>query len=221
MQDGENVQALHKQLELIRFFSILILILHFYCACYPAMREWRLSWSLSDKLIFQLLKGFPMLAGINMAKLSALVLLGVSLFGSKGKKNETLTLAPTLFYIFSGLLLYFLSTFFLGLTMEETSLAILYISVTAIGYLSILNGGAKLSRLLFLRLGKDVFNEVAETFPQMEELITNEYSFNFPMQYRLKGRVRRGYVNIINSHRALLICGTPGSPARAIFYFDP
>ena len=219
MQENEDVRTLHKHVDLIRWISVLILLIHFYCCLYPAMREWGVYYSYTDKLIFALTKGLPVLSGVTMPKVTALVLLAVSLFGNRGKKDEKLTLAPILYYLIIGMVLYFVSSFFLNLQIKETELACLYITVTSLGYLSILAGGARFSRLLYLRLGKDVFNEIAETFPQEERLIENEHSINLPTKYNLKGKVRNGYINLTNPYRALLLAGVPGSQASLIMSY--
>jgi hypothetical protein len=211
MQDGEDVQALQKHLGIIRFASVFVLLFHFYCACYPAFKQWRLSVPIVDKVIFQLSKGVPFLGSINGAKTISLILLSLSILGSRGRKDEKLTLGPTLYFLIIGILLFYISTLFLSLAISDQNLAELYISVTVLGYFSILTGGAKLSRLLKVRLGKDVFNDLAETFPQEERYIANEYSINLPTRYNLNGKDRSGFINIINPFRALLIAGTPGS----------
>lgn len=74
-----------------------------------------------------------------------------------------------------------------------------------------LAGGARLSRLLKLNLTKDVFNELNESFPQEERLLTNEYSINLPGRYKLRGKVRSMYLNLINCFRLVLIIGSPGA----------
>src|ERR1700752_887189 len=195
MQSGENIQALHRILDLTRFISILLLLLHFYSACYPAFRTWGLTFFFLDTTLINFSKNLFFLKGINKPKLASLVLLIVSLMGVKGRKSEKLTLPPTLFYILIGLLLFFISTLFLQLTMAETTLAELYIAVTAIGYLSIVAGGSRITRLLYLKYGKDIFNEKNETFPQEERKLTNEYSINLPAQYNLKGKIRKSWIN--------------------------
>jgi len=53
----------------------------------------------------------------------------------------------------------------------------------------------------------DIFNKEAETFPQEERLLNNDFSINLPAQYRLKGKMRRSWINIINPFRALLVLG--------------
>jgi hypothetical protein len=211
MQSGDNLQALRKNLDFIRFGSILILLIHFYSACYPAWEKWNLTASIVNQVIGSLCRGVFFMSGIDGPKLASLFLLAISLLGEKGKKDEKLTIAPVLYYIFAGLLLFFLSSLFLRLSMDETKLAILYISITSLGWLSMLSGGARLTRLLRLKFSKDVFNELNETFPQEERLLENEYSVNLPAQYKLKNKIRKSYINIISPFRALLVLGTPGS----------
>jgi hypothetical protein len=211
MQSGENTQALHRILDFTRLLSIVLLLLHFYSACYPAIKAWGLTFSFMDTLVFNLTQNLPFLSGINKPKLASLLLLIVSLIGVRGKKSDKLTLTSVMFYIIIGLLLFFISTLFLQLSLSETILAQLYIAITAMGYLSILAGGSRMSRLLYLKLGKDIFNEKNETFPQEERKLTNEYSINLPAQYNLKGKTRRSWINIINPFRALLVLGTPGA----------
>jgi len=211
MQTGDNAHALHRILDLTRFISIVLLLVHFYSACYPAFKAWGLTFPLLDSLVYNLTRGLFFLSGINPPKIAALLLLIISVIGVRGRKSDKLTLPPALSYIFSGVLLFFLSSLFLRLSMAETTLAQLYISVTTVGYLSILAGSVRLSRILYLRYGKDIFNEKNETFPQEERKLTNEFSINLPAQYQLKGKVRKSWINIINPFRALLVLGTPGA----------
>lgn len=211
MQNGENLQALHKNLEFIRFFSILVLLIHFYCACYPTFFAWGLTLSFASQLIFRLSRGLFFLSGITLPKLTALILLAVSQIGEQGKKDNKLKLKPILICMAAGLLLFFLSSFLLGLSGQETTIDCWYIVITVLGYLLTMFSGARLSRLLYVNLGNDPFNLLAETFPQEERLLQNEYSINLPARYNLKGKIRRSWVNIVNPFRALLVLGTPGS----------
>ena len=83
--------------------------------------------------------------------------------------------------------------------------------ITATGFIIVLSCGTLLSRLIKLKLSKDIFNELNESFPQEERLLTNEYSVNLPAVYKLKGKARKSYINIINPFRALLVAGSPGA----------
>lgn len=211
MQTGEDAQALRKILDFVRLASISLLLMHFYCVCYPAIKAWGLTASITDRLIFNLTQNISFLNGINRPKLAVLLLLIVSLLGIKGKKDDKLTIAPILYYILTGLLLYFISSLFLFLEADEEVITLLYISITSIGFLSILAGGSKVSRLLRLKLRGDIFNDSNETFPQEERLLENEFSVNLPAQYSLKGKVKRSWINIVNPFRSLIVCGTAGA----------
>jgi len=211
MQNGENIQALHKNIEFIRFFSILILLIHFYSACYPAMAAWGLTIHFLTSLIFRLSNGLVFLSGVTLPKLTALFLLIVSQLGQRGKKDNKISIRPIVILLSIGLLLYFLSFYLLGAPEPEQWIAVAYMAVTSIGYLLIVLGSARLSRLLSVKMGKDPFNLMEESFPQEERLLENEYSVNLRAQYNLKGKLRSSWVNIVNPFRALLVCGTPGS----------
>lgn len=136
---------------------------------------------------------------------------GLSLLGIPGKKDEKFNYRLALAYLLTGLLLYFISALVLNMQQEPTVIAGIYISITAVGFILVLTGGAMLTRILKLKLNGDVFNKQNETFPQEERLIENKYSVNLPTRYRLKNRIHSGWINIINGFRGTLIMGLPGS----------
>jgi hypothetical protein len=211
MQNGENIQALHKNIEFIRFFSILILLIHFYASCYPAMAAWGLTIPFVTHLLFKLSQGLVFLSGITLPKLTALFLLVLSQIGQRGKKDNTITIRPIVILLSTGLLLYFLSTYIFNASISEEWTAIVYITITSIGYLCVVFGSARLSRLISVKMGKDPFNLMQESFPQEERLLQNEYSINLKARYTLKGKIRESWINLINPFRGILVAGTPGS----------
>jgi len=217
MQTGENIQALQKIIDFIRYGSIVLLLIHFYSVCFPAVVEYKLSVDFVNRIVYNLSNGFSALRGINRPKLVVLFLLAVSLLGVKGKKDEKLSVQPICLYIGVGLLFFFASSFLLEITASPSTIAGLYISFTSTGYMLILTGGTKISRLLKNRMDSDIFNDLNETFPQEESLIENQYSLNFPMEYRLQGKTKKGFINFPNIFRGTICSGTPGSGKT--FYF--
>lgn len=210
MQTGENIQGLRKIIDFTRLLSLIVLGIHLYISCYGAFKQWQLTAGITDHLLDILIKT-GIADGNLKPKFIALGLLAVSLIGAKGKKDEKISLKIAITYIGIGLVIYFITGFFLLLQISLITIAILYIDLTGTGYLLILTGGTLLSRLLSIRLQDDIFNRENETFPQEERLLENEYSINLPAQYNLKGKIRRSWINIINPFRALLVIGTPGS----------
>ncbi|QQL50590.1 MULTISPECIES: conjugal transfer protein MobC [Mucilaginibacter] len=210
MQTGENEQALRKIIDFTRLLSIAILIVHFYLSCYPAFQILGLTKPFVNHILLPLSK-MVVFAKVLYAKLAALLLLMISLVGSKGKKDESIKASRIMIYCLTGLIFYFISSLFLTLRYPATTIALLYIGVTAIGYMLLLSGVSLLFRMLKLNLGKDIFNKENESFPQEERLLENEYSINLPAVYNLKGKSRNSWINIINPFRGTLIGGSPGA----------
>jgi hypothetical protein len=209
-QTGENEQGLRKIVDLTRLLSLFILIVHLYVSCFGAFEELGLSAPILNSFLGHLIH-FEIFATPFRAKVSTLVLLYISLLGVKGKKNEKIDKRTASTYLIIGHVL-FLQSFHLPLTeVSVMTQAITQVTLTTAGYLLILSGGTILSRLVQVHLGKDVFNKLNESFPQEERLLENEYSINLPTKFEYKGKARKGWINIINPFRALLVIGTPGS----------
>ena len=211
MQTGENEQALRKILDMTRLISIAILVLHFYYYCYTAFEQWNLTVALTGRLMGNI-RNTGLFNNFHTSKFIALGFLTISLMGARGRKDEKLSYKTAFAYIITGLLIYFLSYLSLLPKIALTTAAMLYIGITAIGFMLVLSGGTLLSRVIQQKLNsKDIFNKENETFPQEERLLENEYSINLPAQYNLKGKRRKSWINIINPFRALMVLGSPGA----------
>ncbi|OMP80078.1 conjugal transfer protein MobC [[Flexibacter] sp. ATCC 35208] len=210
MQTGENEQGLRAIIDFVRKGSVVLLGLHYYIFCYKAFLIWGLVPDLVKRVLFNIASS-GLFSRPYYSKLAALGLLALSLIGSKGKKDEKIQVSAIITFLLSGLLLYGGSALLFYLDLDVAPLATSYIIVTSLGYILVLTGGARLSRLIKLQLAKDIFNEVNETFPQQEELIENEYSVNLPGRYRLKNKVRPMWINIQNCFRGTLLCGSAGA----------
>ena len=207
---GENEQGLRKVVDLTRFASIFILLLHFYYYCYTAFKQWEIKSTITDRLMINI-KHTGLFNNQYTSRFLVIGLLIISLLGAQGKKDQKINWKSVTAYLLIGLLLFFGSKILLSLNYTVENIAIIYMAVTGIGYLLILAGGNLLSRLIRLNLSNDIFNSLNETFPQEERFLSNEYSINLPARYNLKSRVRKSWINIINPFRGLLVIGSPGS----------
>ncbi len=210
MNTGENEQALRKIVDFTRLSAIIILFLHVYYYCYQAFHAWGWTAELSDNLLKNIVRS-GLFTSFNRSKVIALGLLIISLIGARGKKKEDIRWQTTAAYIIIGITSYFGSYWLLKIETDTQTVTFIYTGVTTMGFLLILSGGTLLSRLIKLKLNKDIFNQINETFPQEERLLQNEYSINLPAQYNLKGKLRRSWINIINPFRSFLVIGSPGS----------
>ncbi|MFN8272003.1 MAG: conjugal transfer protein MobC [Chitinophagaceae bacterium] len=207
---GENEMGLRKILDFTRLSAVAILMLHFYYYCYAAFREWHFAASISDRLMMNI-ANTGLFNHLFTSKIIALGLLVISLVGATGKKDEKLRLKSILSWIAVGLLFYFASNLLFSLTADNTTIAVAYMTGSGLGFLLVLSNGTMLSRLIKVSLSKDIFNDLNETFPQEERLINNEYSINLPARYKLKEKIKRSWINIINPFRGLLVIGSPGA----------
>lgn len=210
MNTGEDTQGLRKIIDFTRLLSLMIMAVHFYISCYQAFLAFDLTAELTDKIIVNIAKT-GLFRGTWPAKLAALLLLCISLVGAKGRKDEKIQKNSIVAYLTFGLLVYLISPLMFYLHAGKLMVAAGYITLSLTGYLLILAGGTRLSRLIKNGLAKDVFNSDNETFPQEERLLENEYSVNLPAKYRLKGKTRDSWINVINPFRGLLVAGTPGA----------
>lgn len=210
MNTGEDIQGLRKITDFIRLASIAILAIHFYLSCYQAFAWMGWTAEITDKIVANIATT-GLFDDLWSAKLAALLLLGVSLVAVKGRKDETITARVILINLAFGLLLYFCTVFCFHINTAPEWIALGYMVLTMVGYMLVMTGGGLLSRMIRESLNKDIFNTDNETFPQEERLLENEYSVNLPALYRLKGKIRKSYISIINPFRGLLVSGTPGS----------
>lgn len=207
---GENEQALRKIIDFIRLLSIVILLFHFYFYLHRIFQGCGFTSEFIDRITGSLFNT-GLFQSVFHSKLVVFGLLAISLIGAKGKKDERINLRKALLYIICGVLVFFLCHFILLVRFELLLLASLYIGLTGIGYILILTGGTWLSRLIKVSLKKDIFNKLNESFPQEERLLENEYSINLPAAYKLSGKRRKSWINVINPFRSLLVIGTPGA----------
>ena len=210
MDTGENSQGLHSALEFTRLLSIVVLLLHYYHIGYDAFEHWQITSKITDQL-FKNIEGTGLFKDFNLSKIVSLGFLVIVLIGARGRKNDQLTWKNCLVYVLIGIGLFFSSGLIWLLNIEIEPKIEWYILVTSSGYLLVMAGGTLLTRVIKQQLGEDTFNKANETFPQEERLLENEYSFNLPARYNLKGRTRNSWINVINPFRSTLVCGGPGA----------
>jgi hypothetical protein len=210
MNTGENEQGLRKIVDLTRMISIVLLLIHFYYFCYKSFLPFNLRSNLTDHLLLNLSKT-GIFSSIHRSKLIALIFLTISLIGARGKKDQKYNYKTGALYIFLGAFTYFSSSAIFYLHFSDDNATATYVISTSTGYILMLTGGTKISRIIHLKLNQGVFNSLNETFPQEERFLNNEYSINLPARYNLKGKIRNSWINIINPFRGFLIMGSPGS----------
>src|ERR1700756_1983295 len=139
MNTGENTEALRKITDLTRMGSIILLCLHFYIYCYTAFADWHLTHPMVTRVLVNL-GNTGLFRHFYISKAGALLLLLVSLVGTKGKKNEKLVLSTVVTLFAAGLVVYVISYLLLYITASAQVIALLYMTFASTGYLLMLNG---------------------------------------------------------------------------------
>ncbi|MBO3272985.1 conjugal transfer protein MobC [Hymenobacter defluvii] len=207
----EEERGLKKIMDFMRLISVLLVLLHVYYYCYGFFTEQHLTAAWSGKLLARFSTKTALFYAPYVTKIAAAVFLVLSCLGTRGKPKEGQTWAPILLGLVLGCTLFFGSGLLLDLPYSAAVLTSLYAGTTAVGFLLLLRAGNSISRMLKVNLMGDIFNVENETFPQEERLMKNEYSVNLPTTYQLKGKQRKGWINIVNPFRATVVYGTPGS----------
>ena len=166
---GENEQGLRQIIDLTRFGSIFILLLHFYFYCYGAFNHWGIKSGITDRLL-QNIMHTGLFKNLFVSKLIALALLLISLLGAQGKKDQKIHWKNIIVYLSVGLLLFLCSGLLFKLKYAIQTNTGVYMIVTSIGFLLVLAGVNSFSRLTRLNISGDIFNSLNETFPYEQRL---------------------------------------------------
>ena len=77
----------------------------------------------------------------------------------------------------------------------------LYALCSVLGTMLVHQGLDAIARYYNMKVGEDRFNFENESFQQSEKKVENDYSVNIPMIYYFKGKMHKGWINIINPFR--------------------
>lgn len=173
--------------------------------------------------IFLKLQVFNTLFSCKAVELVCVIL---TCIGTKAKKAIEFNVKKMVVLPISlGFLFLFLSLFTHGIRESELFMGfpvsrLSYAFFSVVGIICIHSGGDAIAKYYNNTLGKDRFNFENESFEQSRAKIENKYSVNIPMIFYFKGKMNRGWINIINPFRATIVLGTPGS-GKSFGIIDP
>ena len=209
---GESIDGLRKVNDLIRLLSITILMIHIYFYCYGYFSLIGLTHQMSNDILSKL-SNTTMFSNIHFTKGLVYFLILISSVGMGVKKRKKLNLFKDISIFIVGTIGFFLSIAILNvqwLSAEYKFYA--YSASLALCYLMIMATSSRLPRhMKFPGDEDDVFNEEGESFPQETVYKENEYSINFNLRFKYRKKLKKGFINIINPFRAILVLGVQGS----------
>ncbi|MFS2185642.1 type IV secretory system conjugative DNA transfer family protein [Mucilaginibacter sp. Mucisp84] len=151
------------------------------------------------------------------SKLSTLLIICLVSIGTLAKKKVDLDPKKHIVYPLAlGFLLFFGSLYFYnrpsGIILPYTTACnLVYLLASFFGAILTSMAMDNVSKMIRSGLGKDKWNVEGESFMQQVKPVITPYSVNIPMQFYFKGRVRDGWINIVNPFRGTILIGTPGS----------
>lgn len=209
MEETREQQKLHGFLQCAIYVSIALEAAIFIYSKAP-------FWGFFAKVIFRL-GHIAIYHKLVYSKLATFLLICLVSIGTLAKKKTNLDPKKHIVYpLAAGLLLFFGSLVFFG---RPSALAFPYTNWYNLAYLACSFAGAiltslsmdNISKMIRSGLGKDIWNVEGESFMQPTGKIDTPYSVNIPMRFYCKGKVRDGWINIVNPFRGTLLMGTPGS----------
>ena len=209
MEETREQQKLHGFMQSAIYLSVLLEVAIF---VYHQAPIWGFFYSPLDKIAHIAIYG-----DLVLSKLTTLALMCLVSIGTLAKKNKDLDPKNHIVYpLCFGLVLFFGSIFFQGRASPKvfpyTSWCDLtYILLSFAGALMTSMAMDNVSKMIRSGLGKDQWNTEAESFMQPVNLLQTPYSVNIPMLFYYQGKVRKGWINIVNVFRGTIVIGTPGS----------
>lgn len=205
-QQEDDLRALAKIMDFLRAISIVLVVanLYFFTRVETVDSGW--FYSMTDKILNNFDRSCGLFHTTFNSKLFALLLLGLSCFGTKGVKNENISWRHIIIALCIGAVLFLLNWWMPGIGWKYG-----YIGTTAIGFGSLMMGGIWMSRMLKNNMMDDRFNDENESFMQETRLLKNQYSVNLPTKFYYQKKWHKGWINVVNPFRATIVLGTPGS----------
>lgn len=205
-QQEDDLRALAKIMDFLRAVSIVLVVANLYWFTRVETVESGWFYSTVHKICANFNRTCGLFSTTFNAKLFALLLLGLSCFGTRGVRSENITWRHIGVTIATGSILFLLNWWTLDIGMRYT-----YIISTVVGYICLLMGGIWAGRLLKNNMMDDRFNDENESFMQETKLMDNQYSINLPTRFYYQKKWHKGWINVVNPFRATIVLGTPGS----------
>ncbi|WP_026966561.1 type IV secretory system conjugative DNA transfer family protein [Algoriphagus terrigena] len=215
MNEKRELKSLHATFQFIVYLMVFLDILMFVYA--PQL----LAMDGMGRFLFPLfekLRNLKIYDNVLIGKVAILIAICLSAIGTVSRKNLDYNPRSQIIFPFTiGLILFFGSIYLY--TLEDSFLVLDLTSIQDLGYSLCLFIGAVLihtsldnvSKLIKSGLGKDEWNVEGESFMQDTKKIENPYSVNIPMKFYYRGKVRKGWINLVNPFRGTFVIGTPGS----------
>ena len=185
-------------------FGVLLLLLNLYYYAHPLWMNAGLSWHMLDNLCISLSRS-PLFSHSLKTKVAALVLISLGMLSRSSKAREVDMKIVALVGAISA------AAYFIPFPRHG-----LYVFFTVVGAIGLVWVVSMIAR----RDTKAIINDDNETFPQCPDKIENDDSINLPIVYQYQQKMHKGWINIVNPFRGILVLGSPGS-GKSYSVYEP
>ena len=185
-------------------FGVLLLLLNLYYYAHPLWKNAGLSWLMLDNLCISLSRS-PLFSHSLKTKIAALVLISLGMLSKSSKAREVDLKIVALVGAISA------AAYFMPF--PRNGLYVFFTIVGAIGLVWVVS-------MIARRDTKAIINDDNETFPQCPDKIENDDSINLPIVYQYQQKMHKGWINIVNPFRGILVLGSPGS-GKSYSVYEP
>lgn len=185
-------------------FGVLLLLLNLYYYAHPLWKNAGLSWLMLDNLCISLSRS-PLFSHSLKTKIAALILISLGMLSRSSKAREVDLKIVALVGAISA------AAYFMPFPRHG-----LYVFFTIVGVIGLVWVVSMIAR----RDSKAIINDDNETFPQCPDKIENDDSINLPIVYQYQQRMHKGWINIVNPFRGILVLGSPGS-GKSYSVYEP
>src|SRR5699024_9367666 len=92
MQQEDDLRGLAKVMEFMRAISIVFIVIHVYWFCYSAFVDMGINIGVVDRILLNFQRTAGLFSTLRVTKVFAFIFLGLSCLGTKGVKNQKMTL---------------------------------------------------------------------------------------------------------------------------------
>ena len=198
--------------------SLLLIIL--YMTCYSVFAQWGIRSRITDHILEAILKT-GLLDDPMASKFYSVVFLLLGTLARPHRKEPGVSWRISMAELtFSGLI-FFLTPEFWDDKNQGQGLYIAYMVIIALDFLWIMSSASHLMRYIRMPWNdSDPWGHDRSGFPQLSAKIPGYFTLHLRAQHVYKGRKQKGWINLINPRRGLLIIGSPGA-GKSRFIIEP
>lgn len=215
----EMVAGQRSIAQLSEVISYSLLGLDIYYRCYWLFDHWGFTSRFSDEILGRfvstgLVDGFK-------GRLTVLFFLALALASAPGRKSVKVNRHRCYWRGGAGLLVFLISPVIFIRLGNPLTTCLVYFVVSLAAYLVLMHSAGGLTRSVRLPWDKDdPFGRKQAGFPQEQRQLGGPEALHLMSEHLWRQEMRKGWINLINPRRGILILGSPGS-GKSRFILEP